>query len=324
MEFAIAVALGILGALLLVIGWRTWQRLIQRAGELASEEAGVPAVPEARGPVGPDGLVCLFAHQFVRPATKTGGRDRAFAVLTDQELDPEDFALQLLYAVMTELFREGLLDFRITEREPGYQPPFPNKAWELQVQQLGEFPPSPLANAMSVAFDMIVGKRRRRRRRNDHSEDMWVSLDDLVDRMLRAIRQELSFWERIGVYGDLRIYVENALVAQGYLLRPTQATWLDRVRQKRRRPNLEAVERLAQEARELRERLVLFRREYGSPQAVADLGPEGPLPIQQVDPELMHPERSLGELPLDDCLRASLYEVLTALRQLEPSGDAGV
>lgn len=323
MEFAIGVALALVGAALLIVGWKAWQQLIRRAGELAAEEVGIPSVPVPEGPVGADGIVCLYAHQFVRPATKAGGRDKAFAVLTDQELDPEDFALQLLYALLTDMFREGRLDFRMAEREPSYTPPFPNKAWELQVRQLGELPASPLANAMGVAFEMILGRRRARRGRTEADDD-WVALDDLIDRMLRAIRQELSFWERTGVYGDLRTYVENALVAQGYLIHPKQTTWLDRVRQRRRRPNVEAIEELAEEAQQLRARLVSFRQQYGSPQATEDLAEEGPLPIQQVDPNLMDTGRSLGELPLDDCLRTSLYEVLTSLRQLEPSSDAGV
>jgi len=312
------------GVVLVVAGWKAWQLFIRRAGELAAEEVGAPLVPEAEGPVGADGLVCLFAHEFVRPASKPGGRDRAFAVLTEQELDPEDFALQMLYALMADLFREGVIDFRIVEREPTYTPPFPSKTWELQVQQLRDLPSSPLASAMGVAFEMILGRRRKRRRRSNEDVDSWVTIDDLIDRMLRAIRQELSFWERTGVYGDLRTYVENALVAQGYLMRPGQATWLDRVRQKRRKPNLEAIEELAEEAADLRQRLVLFRRERGSAHACEDLGESGPMPIQQVDPQLLDASRSLGELPLDDCLRTSLYEVLTALRQLEPSGDAGV
>ncbi len=318
MELAIALALAALGVVALVAGWKVWQKLMARAEELSAEEPStVPVAGE--GPAGPDGLVCLFSHEFVRPARKPGGRDRAFAPLTEDELDPEDFALQMLYALLAELFMDGRIDFRIAEREPPYTGPFPTKSWELQVEQLEDLPPSPLANAMTVAFEMILGRRKRRRR-----QDNWVAIDDLIDRMLRAIRQELSFWERTGVYGDLRTYVENALVAQGYLLPPERSTWLDRVRQKRRRPNVPAIEKLADEARRLRERLVEFRRRYGSTEAVEGVEVEGPLPIGNVDPKIIDAKTAIGELPLDDCLRASLYEVLTELKQLEPSSDSGV
>lgn len=325
MELAIAIALVALGAGILAGAYKAWKMMMSRAAEMAAEREGLPVSTQTTGPVGPDGLVCLFAHEFVRPAAKTpSGRDRAYAPLTDQELDPEDFALQLLYALTAELFSEGRLDFRLVPREPTYMPPFPQKAWELQVRQLDVLEGSPLAKAMAVAFELLTGRRRRRRARPLGEDEGWVALDDLVDRMLRAIRQELSFWERTGVYGDLRSYVEDALAASGYLFPPERATWLDRVRSKRPRPNVDAIEALADEARALRRRLADFRRRYGSQEAVAGIPEDGPLPITDVDPHLMDSNRPLGELPLDDCLRASLYEALTALRQLEPSSDAGV
>lgn len=321
MELAIAIVLGGIGVAILIGGYKFWQHLTtQPRQESGDEDYQPPAEPE--GPVGVDGLVCLFAHEFVRPLSKPGsGRDRAFAPLTDQELDPEDFALQMLYAVMVELFSEGYIDFRIVPREPSYMPPFPQKAWELQVQQLKPLPSSPLINAMGVAFDMLLGRRRRRRKSDDEG---WVAIDDLIDRMLRAIRQELSFWERTSVYGDLRNYVIDSLIAQGYMVAPERTTWLDKVRNKRPEVNRPAVETLADEAAALRDKLVQFRRRYGSHSAYEDIPEAGPLPIQQVDPHLLDADRSLGELPLDDCLRTSLYEVLRSLRQLEPSGDAGV
>ncbi|MCX7598663.1 MAG: hypothetical protein N2512_07310 [Armatimonadetes bacterium] len=325
MELAIALVLVGIGAAILAGGYRAWKMMVSRAAEIAAEQEGIQVAPEATGSVGPDGLVCLFAHEFVRPVAKTpSGRDRAYAPLTDQELDPEDFALQLLYALTAELFAEGRLDFRLVPREPTYMPPFPQKAWELQVRQLDVLEGSPLAKAMAVAFELLTGRKRRRRGRPVDDEEGWVALDDLVDRMLRAIRQELSFWERTGVYGDLRSYVEDALAASGYLFPPERVTWLDRVRSKRPRPNVEAIGALADEARALRLRLAQFRRRHGSQEAAAAIPEDGPLPITDVDPHLMDSNRPLGELPLDDCLRASLYEALTALRQLEPSSDAGV
>ncbi len=324
MEIAIAVFLSLVGIGMLVGGWLLWQRMMQRAAELDAEEAEIRQALAPTEELYADGLVCLFAHKFVRPAPKKASyhpRERAWAPITGQELDPEDYALELLYALMAELFQEGAIDFRVVEREPPYMPPFPQKAWELQVRRMSELPRSPLANAMSVAFDLLTKKRGRHKRQRP--EEQWVAIDDLVDRMLRTIRQELSFWERSGVYGDFRVYVENTLVGQGYLLPPERQTWLDRVRAKRPRPNEEVLERLEEEAEALRRRLVQFRCEYGSERARSTIPEEGPLPITEVDPELTDPRKGLDELPLDDCLRVSLYEVLSGLRQLEPSGDAG-
>jgi hypothetical protein len=224
---------------------------------------------------------------------------------------------------MTELFQEGKLDFRIIPREPSFMPPFPQKAWELEIRALEPLTGSSLTKAMQVAFELLDSKAKRRRKPQDQDEG-WVSIDDLVDRLIRALRQELSFWERTGIYGDLRSYVEDALVAQGYLIAPEKATWLDRVRTKRPQANVEAIDRLASDATSLRGRLVAFRRRHGSPEAIEAIPDEGPLSITQVDPQLIDTKRALGDLPLDDCLRVSVYEVLSSLKQLEPSSDAGV
>jgi hypothetical protein len=325
MELAIALVLAAVGVAVLLGGYRAWQLLMTRAAQLEAESREAPVVAEPSGAVGPDGLVCLFAHQFVRPAGKSvSARDKAFAALTGDELDPEDFALQLLYSLMAELFQEGKLDFRIVPREPSFMPPFPQKAWELEVRAMEPLSGTALTGAIQVAFELLDSKARRRRKLSPDQDEGWVSIDDLIDRMIRALRQELSFWERTGVYGDLRSYVEDALVAQGYLIPPEKATWLDRVRTKRPQANVEAIERLAGDAVALRARLVDFRRRQGSAEAADAIPQEGPLPITQVDPALIDTKRSLGDLPLDDCLRVSVYEVLTSLKQLEPSSDPGV
>ncbi len=296
-----------------------------RAAELEAAGRDAPVVTEPSGPVGPDGLVCLYAHQFVRPSAKSVlARDKAYAPLTGDELDPEDFALQLLYSLLTELFQEGKLDFRIVPREPSFMPPFPQKAWELEVRALDTLAGSSLTGAMQVAFELLDSKAKRRRRPPADQDEGWVSIDDLIDRLIRALRQELSFWERTGIYGDLRSYVEGTLVAQGYLIAPEKATWLDRVRTKRPQANAEAIDQLSSDASALRERLVAFRRRHGSQEAADAIPEEGPLSITDVDPKLIDTKRALGDLPLDDCLRVSVYEVLSSLKQLEPSSDAGV
>ena len=323
MEVAIAVVMTAVGVAVLLGGYKAWHLLMARAAELEAVGRDAPVISEPSGPVGPDGLVCLFAHQFVRPAAKTVlARDKAFAPLTGDELDPEDFALQLLYSLMAELFQEGKLDFRILPREPSFMPPFPQKAWELEVRALDTLAGTSLSGALQVAFELLDSKAKRRR--HPEQDEGWVSIDDLIDRLIRALRQELSFWERTGIYGDLRSYVEDSLIAQGYLIAPEKATWLDRVRTKRPQANVEAIEQLASQAAALRARLVAFRRRHGSQEAADAIQEEGPLSITQVDPQLIDSKRALGELPLDDCLRVSVYEVLSSLKQLEPSSDAGV
>lgn len=327
----LAIALFLLAVALAVVygGYRAFRQLMKRAAEL-SEPEPEPVAEEVAvsGEVGADGLVYLFAHDFVvskAAPPNTPSRDRAFAPLSGAELDPEDWALQIVYAVLAELHREECVEFRVVERAATLMPPFAQKSWELEIIQRGPFLSCPLADAMEVAFDLM---RRRRQARvaqgKQEPEELWCPLDEIVEKTLKVMRQEMSFWERTGIYGDLRNYVASALMAQGYIISPGRETWIDRGRLKRIRPNEPACDNLRAAAATLKRHLQQFRLKHGSPQAIHGLEPEGRLSVRDADPELVNRETDLATMPLDDILRISLFEALCSLRQLEPSRDAGV
>jgi hypothetical protein len=330
MQVAIGAFLAALGAALLWLGYKAFRQLMTRAGEL-SEPIPEPVLEdvEVSGEVLADGLVLLFADDFVAPkriGPATLPRDRAYAPLTDNELDPEDWAVQILYAALAELHREACVDFRTEERAPSYLPPFPQKRWEMMVIQRTPFPASPVCGALEAAFDLM---RRRKQQRvaqgKEEPGEVWCCLDEIIERALRAMRQEITFWERSGVYGDLRNYVASGLVAQGYLVQPGRETWIDRRNSRRPKPNPEAVATLERERDELRDRLHSYRQRHGSAHARGEAEPEEGRPqVRDTDPSLVMREEGLDGMPLDDCLRLSIYEALVSLKQLEPSGDPGV
>lgn len=331
MELAIALVLVGLGAVILVGGYRFYRRLMARAAELSIPRQETPAHDVVvSGDVHADGLVYLFAHEFVQhrsPRPTALPRERAFAPLTEAELDPEDWALQLLYATLCDLHAQSAIQFRIVEREATLMPPFPQKRWEMELIQRMPFPSSPIADALGVAVELMRSRQQQRVAQGKAEPgELWCPLDELIERALKAMRQEITFWERSGVYGDLRNYVASALVAQGYLIQPASETWLQRSRSRRPRANELAIDRLRPQAEALKRRLRQFRLKHGSPYARGELEPEEGqrLPLANVDPALTTGDPDCDNMPLDDCLRISIHEALVSLRQLEPSGDAGI
>ncbi|MGD9495097.1 MAG: hypothetical protein AB7Y46_02180 [Armatimonadota bacterium] len=320
-QIGIIVVLAAAGVVVYLAAFRLLRRAFEGEVQPVAEELPEPYAPvEPMGPVGPDGLIVLFADRFVErvPAGKSvSPRLRSFAPLTEDELDPQHWAQQIVYATLVDLYERGCVDLRVVERAATFMPPYPQKTWELQLCQVGPMPESPISDVLAVAFGLL----RRRARGEQQEERQWVSLDALLEQALKTIRQEMTFWQRSGVFGDLRQYVESALIAQGYLIEPARPTWLDRVRSKRPIPHQEGVARLERDARELAGRLSEFRRTRGG-----NLLPEGPEPeaLRQADSALLCPGDALHEIPLDEALRISIYETLVAIRQLEPSGDAGV
>jgi len=331
MQVAIALFLLALGLVILVGGYRMYRRLMARAAELSEPQPETP--PDdivVAGEVMADGLAYLFAEDFVREKPARGmalARDRAYAPLTQTELDPEDWATQILYATLCDLHLHSYIQTRIVERTATLMPPFPQKRWEMEVIQRMPFPSSPVMSAMEVAIE-VMRSRHQQRVAQGKSEpgELWCPLDEVIERALKAMRQEITFWERAGVYGDLRNYVASALVAQGYMVQPGRDTWLNRSRSRRPRPNLLATEALRDEAEGLRRRLRQFRMKYGSAYARGELqaDPEERQAVPETDPRLLTQEEDFDQMPLDDCLRISIHEALVSLKQLEPSGDAGV
>ncbi len=326
-----------IGIVLVAAGIALFWRVIIFFRNLGSPRAVAPAPEqeqiepvEPEGDVAGDGIVYMYAGRFVRPAARRAigsiPRDRAFDLTTDTELDPRDFAQQVVYVTLTDLYKDGLVQFRLTARQPTFMPPFPNKSWELRVRQLDEFGGSPLRDSLNVAFEMIYKKQLARARRagedNVREDHLWVTLDELVEHALKAIRQEMSFWEKGSVYSDLRNYIGIGLTAQRFLVPPPQETWLDRMRRKSPSINPIAMRThlLEERAAKLQAEVEAFRKRFASPAACED----PTWPSGEVDPALLSPTCPLDDLPLDDCLQVSIYETLISIRQLEPSGEAGI
>jgi len=234
-------------------------------------------------------------------------------------VDPRDLAEQIVFATLVDLLDEGYIEFRPTECEPTFMPPFPQKRWTLLVHRRRELPSFPLADVLGCAFDLI---EQRLRKRGDPAP-YFIALDEIIEQSVKAMRQELSFWQRAGVYGDIRSYIESALVAQGYLVMPPRETWLERLRSARPAMAEGVSDLLRDRAADLRTRLEAFRKAHGNPP------PEGPLPDQHprtlhdVDPAIIDTDLPPEEMPLYDCLRVALCEALVCLRQLEPGDDTG-
>ena len=327
MEIFIAVVLAGVGVWLLWKGNLLWPSLLSRASQL--EEERVPPSPdevEVRGPVGVDGLVFLFAHDFVSPsrpgqqASAAGATARA--PLTGEALDTQDWAYRLLYTVLAEQYQQGAVDFRVTERAPTLMGPFPYKAWELEVKRLRSLSASTLSDCLNVAFDMLHKSQRVKQASQaadvDEQEPSWFSLDEVVEWVMKTVRTEMSFWQRQGVCPDLCRYVQESLLADGYLLERARPTWLERVRARRLYPNQSAIETLRPQMESLKRRLREFRDRCGSARS-REMADDRAAPVREtVDAELMDPERALDDLPLEDSLRASVHEVLASLRDLEP------
>ncbi|MFO8080815.1 MAG: hypothetical protein R6V07_10950 [Armatimonadota bacterium] len=311
-----------------VLIWRTASKALGEAlegqqEELSPEQSEVTEITpiEPEGPVGPDGLMVLFADRFVdrsRPGKMTSPRAKCYAPLTEEELDAHHWAHQIIYVTLIDLYENGCIDFRVADRMATLMPLYPQKTWELQIAQIGPMPEAPTSDALAVAFGLL----RKRNRDEEAEEDRhWVTLDALIEQALKTIRQEMSFWQRCGVFGDIRQYVEFALIAQGYLIEPGKPTWLDRVRTQRPTPHEDAL-KLEEDAEALARQMAEFRAQHGG-NLLPDSERETET-LRQADPALLSPPEEAPELPLDEMIRMSIYETLLAIRQLEPSGDAGV
>ena len=281
-------------------------------------------MPEAvpGGPLGPDALVFLFPERFVGTLEGAYGSPSttATAPLTDEAIDLCEEAERLVYAILVDQYRGSRVEFRLVERDPTMMPPFPQKAWALEVRRADALTSSPLLDCLNVAFNLIY-KRRRLGAAEEDDEQLWVGLDELLEQVLKVARAEIGFWKRQSVYGDLCNYVEEALVAAGYMRQPAPGSWLERLRSRRREINRPAIEARRSDADELHRSLVEFRCTHGSEQT-REIAEDLTSPAPEADSELATWSDPLDELPLDDALRLSIHEALHCLRQLEPSGGA--
>ena len=191
----------------------------------------------------------------------------------------------------------------------------------MEICQIGPMPEAPISDALAVAFGLLRKRAKGAKGAEAEEERQWVSLDALLEHALKTIRQEMTFWQRSGVFGDIRQYVESAMIAQGYLIEPSRPTWLDRVRTQRPMPHIEGIMALEAEAEELAAQMAMFRATHGGNLLPADERETEVL--RQADTALLCPADA-NEIPLDEMMRMSIYETLLAIKQLEPSGDAGV
>jgi len=305
--------------------WRLIKGFDRRAEEVEQRSAAEPRrtdAPKISEPLGPDGIVYLCAHDFVPPGAPRGVtnvRRRAYAPLTGSELEPRRMAEQIVYAVIVTHVQAGDLELRITECDPTFMPPFPHKRWALTLVRPRRLAGCPLAEAMDCALDLI--KQRQAKRKGPVEEG--VPLDELVEDMLKVMRQEMSFWERAGVYADIRQYLEAALIDQGYLIPAQRETLIERLRHIRPAVNEAARPCLEEAARKLAAQLNAFRKAHGSAAAAeAETVPGGR--THDVDEAIVEASPPFDDLPLHDCLKISIHEALMAIRQLEPSEDVGV
>lgn len=329
MQVAIAVFLIVLGAGLFWMVLRLLSRVLDRA-QTWSETTPGPRTARFTGeePVGPEGVLYLYATDFVAPPPRrpmgSVPRDRAFACGGDEELCPDDFARQLLYAVLVDLHEQGCLETKLVEHSPSFMPPFPQKQWEMQLRQCRAFPGSPLASALGVGLELCRRQRQRNRKTEELlPEDEFFTFDEILERSLKSLRAELTFWQRGTVCSDLRRHVEESLIAGGYLRAPAKETWVEKLRTQQPTPNPEAIAELAEEAAALRARLEAFRRRHGSPAALEPVMDEKGKRVDY-DQALVNTLPDLETAPFDDCLRLTIHEAIAALKQLEPSGEAGI
>ncbi len=324
MAIAIAVVLAIAGAGLLWYGQRIWRTLTRGAAPAAEPEPELDEITPA-APLGPDQLVFLFPERFVGTSEGAGGAagTTGTAPLTEESVDLRDQANRLIYAVLVDQHQRSRLEFRLVERAPSMMPPFPHKAWALEVRRADALSSSPLLDCLNVAFSVLYSKRQipAGPGAEQEPEQLWVSLDELIEQVLKVARAEISFWKRQGVYADLCNYVEEALIAAGYMRELPHGTWLERLRGRKLQVNRRAIEQRRSDAEDLHRSLVEFRRTHGS-ERTREMAEDLTSPSQEADSELATDSGPLDELPLDDALRLSIYETLQSLRQLEPSGGA--
>lgn len=335
MAVAIAIFLGLVAIALLWGGYRLWQQLTAELAQVSTPaRPEVREAPKVRRAAQADALVYLFAHQFVRPP-KSGGavnpRFQARAPLTGEALDARDFAAKLLFALLAEALADQALEYRIVERVPTLMPPFPHKNWELQLRRKGPLLSSPLGDCLAVAFDMVEKRMHlpetveegRSRSAELDEEPRWAPLDLLVEKLLQVVRAETTFWQREGVYGDLRNYVADCLVAEGYLVERGGNTWVEQLRKRRLEPNLETIRPLVPEAEALLRRMREIRQRYGSAELLGEEERLATYSHVNAPAHLTQVEGDVQDLLWADALGLSLYETLVGLRQLEPNSEGG-
>lgn len=289
-----------------------------------AEEADITPLPvEPTGPVPPDCLLYLFAHEFAKEREGEGPmpeRKRTFAPLGGVELDARDVAEQIIFAALVELAAAGCIELRLEPASPTLMPPFPQKNWTLHSTRVGSFPRGPILDKFADVFRESEGRRRRK----GEEVDSGLAVEELTESAVERLRRDMAFWERAGVYADVRQAVESHLVDLGYLIPARRDTLLERLRYRRPLVNERALLLLRDEVDALRQRLSGFREAHPSRLAPpSELAGEKTV-VEGVSPRAVDGSADLDDLGLYDCLRVTVTEALMAMRSLEPSDDIGV
>jgi hypothetical protein len=249
------------------------------------------------------------------PAGKpTLRRTRCIAPITGEEVEARDVAARILFVTLAELYMDGSVDLDIRPTDPGLMPPFPHKSWEMRVRKRRDFPRTPVADRMANVF--LERSSSSRGRQGSRGEA--ISVDELIEKTVAAMRRDTSFWRRAGVYADVRNFVEAHLLERGYLVGGGGQTLLDRVRGSAPRVNDAALDMLRSASEDLEARLDQFEQRHGLRGDVTlDDNPWG------VHMPLVDASVAADEVPLAEGLRISVVEALVTMRQMEPSEDIG-
>jgi hypothetical protein len=292
--------------------WAAYRLLLRLAAARESEAEGRPE-PElwpAGLQVGPEGLVYLFAHKFVSPVDpeRISPRHRAGAPLSGETLDARRWTEFLLYAVLADHYLNKRIDLEVVESTPTFMPPLPHKPWSLHVRLLEPLPPYPLSQAIEEAFGGVRGPL-----------DEGLALDDLLERTTKHLRRKVKLWQRAGLCEQVLQHLQRAMAHLGYLRVASGDTVLERLRNPVFETVQEAAASLESRAEGLKDRLAEFERWQSLPQSAT--GEDQELLPGNLDPRLASCQAAEAGQWMADCLRLSIYEAVTSLRQLEPSDE---
>jgi hypothetical protein len=324
----IVILLAVLTALLLWLGFRTYSTLSTDSTQAPSPEEDPPPSTDMVLPSRParaDALVYLYGNRFAKPSSgkrAVARHLRAFCPLADdEELDSPDWSAKMLFALLAEAKEAKQVDFRLVERTPARMAPFPHKNWELEVKRQEPLPATPLGDCMNNAFEIM---EKRASRREDLDNEGWIPLDLVFEQMLKEVRGTMTFWQREGVYSDLRNYVAKCLVQEGYLVEQDSGTLVEQFRKSKLVPREDLIRALEGEAEDLRLRLRDLRERYGSSVFLEKEDRESTYTHLNTPAALTTLDSTKSPILWADALGVSIYESLAVIRQLEPTGEGGI
>jgi len=298
----------ILSLALVWVGYILFMRFIRSLQSRQFTEPETESWPPDLQP-GAEGIAFLYAHEFVPSVDpeRISPRNRTKAPMTGDSLDARRWTEFLLYAFLADHYLRERIDIEVVESPPTFMPPLPHKQWSLQVGLAKPLPPSPLSEPMEAVFSEVY----------ERSDETHVALDELLERMVRHMRRNITLWRKTGFCDQILKHVQQAMAHLGYFEEISGDTVLERLRPPVFRVVEHTAESLESAAEALKDQLSEFERWHSLPDAVGDaeLLPGG------LDPRLAASQAAEAGQWMADCLRLSVYEAVTSLRQLEPSDE---